>query len=242
MADLFPNNQYTHAFIPSTIDGINTTFGHRLQQEYDIKFIPPQYTVQYVLVPGNHPLGGQMNNWSRNASVDDINPSDIVRNLPIQNFMQTFDPKLKMEDYRYNNTQMFLDPSNQRMLPYIKRHEYKHAVNHAIPYNILNICAIKNYNRMRNMGYFRNPTDSTHLLILTNHVNEWLDSPMRKIPLLFMGNGINYNHSRRQILKRLTTDLDYKLDSHENEQNLYYTNVPLENDWLNEYGWFLPDM
>lgn len=241
MADLFSNPYYSF-FYPSTIEGINALFGNKLEQRYKVKFIPPRYTVHFVLNTANHPNGGQMNNWSRLASADDINHLRIVQNLRAKDFMYTFDPKLKLEDYGKNEMEMFVNPFNYRMLPYVKRHEYKHIVNHAVPYNIANLYAIKKYNQMRDWGYFKNPTDSLHQEILADSVKKWLDSPMRQLPLPFMGNGINYYHTRRQILKRLTTDLDKKLDRHENEQNLYYTNVPLDDDWLSIYGWFLPDM
>jgi hypothetical protein len=65
---------------------------------------------------------------------------------------------------------------------------------------------------------------------------------MRQLPLPYMGNGLYYYHNRRQMLKTIIDDLDWKLDNGENEENLYYTNVPLEDDWLNVYGWFLPEM
>lgn len=47
---------------------------------------------------------------------------------------------------------------------------------------------------------------------------------------------------RQQRLVRFINDLDKKLDSLENEENLDYVNASIENDLLNGYGCFLGDM
>jgi hypothetical protein len=183
-----------------------------------------------------------MFNWSKTASVNMIKASDIVKSLPVQDFMLIWDPKLKLTDYKNNSMRMFLNPFNHKMLPYIRRHEYKHMVSHSIPYNIAYIYATKKYNDMRDHHFFKIPNDPDHLQFLTDSLKNWLDSPMKQLPLPFVGHGINYYNTRRQILGRLINDLDQKLDRYEKEQNLYYTNIPLDDDWLSIYDWFLPDM
>lgn len=240
MPNIFPYPNYQFGY-PSTIEGINSSFAQKLKQRYSIEFVPPKYTEHYVLAPEEHPNGGPMFNWSKTASVDMIDPADIVKNLPVQDFIFTWDPKLKITDYKNNIMRMYLNPSNQDLLPHIRRHEYKHMVNHSIPYNLTHIYATKRYNNMRDRQFFRTPNDPEHLQILTKDVGKWLDSPMKQLPLPFMGK-IKYNDTRREIMGRLTRDLDNKLDRHENEENLYYTNVPLDDDWLSIYGWFIPDM
>ena len=241
MPNIFPIPYYRFSY-PSSIDGINNQFAQKLKQRYSIEFVPPRYTEHYVLSPQEHPNGGSMFNWSKTASVNMIKASDIVKSLPVQDFMLIWDPKLKLTDYKNNSMRMFLNPFNHKMLPYIRQHEYKHMVSHSIPYNIAYIYATKKYNDMRDHHFFKIPNDPDHLQFLTDSLKNWLDSPMKQLPLPFVGHGINYYNTRRQILGRLINDLDQKLDRYEKEQNLYYTNIPLDDDWLSIYDWFLPDM
>ena len=228
---------------PSTIEEINESFKKRLKERYSIEFIPPNYVTNLVTTTREHPLGGSMNNWSDLASVDAINVWDIVRNLPFDDYRMVFVPNMPLMDYGKNLMRMNLSTMNsESLIPYIKRHEYKHIVNHAIPYNIANLFAIKRYNKYQSEEEFTDLKDPYYLDMVAKDTKNWLDSPMRQLPLPYMGNGLYYYHNRRQMLKTIIDDLDWKLDNGENEENLYYTNVPLEDDWLNVYGWFLPEM
>ncbi|WP_407446786.1 hypothetical protein [Fibrobacter sp.] len=228
---------------PSTIEGINDSFKKRLKEKYSIEFIPPRYSINLVTIPQEHPLGGTMNNWSNLASVDAIDARDIVRNLPFNDYRMIFFPSMPLKDYSENFMRMNLSTMNSEpLIPHIKRHEYKHIMNHAIPYNIANLFAIKQYNKYRSDAKFTDLRDPYYLEKVGEDTKNWLDNPMRRLPTPYMRNGWHYYDSRRQVLKTIIDDLDRKLDDGENEENLYYTNIPLEDDWLNLYGWFIPEM
>lgn len=225
---------------PRTMEKLRDSFGQKLFERYHIKFLAPKITEELAPYFMQHTFGGIMNNWSYHPSVASIDYDNLAERI--------------IKGHRYDNKyQPSTDPNFQSkfylstinpfyLIPYIKRHEYNHALAHSIPASLAHIYGQKKYHQMYQDGYFRYPDESYDKWILSGEIADWMNGKYRPTGLECLLLKTVENETRQERLIRFVNDLDKKLDSLETEENLDYVNASIENEMLNGYGCFLEDM
>lgn len=222
------------------MEELRDTFGQKLFDRYHITFFAPRIHEELVPYFTRHPFGGIMNNWSEFPSVASINYDELAQRIINHH---RFDPNFRPSTDKKFQSEFYLSTMNLLyLIPYIKRHEYNHVLAHSIPASLAHIYGQKKYQQMYRDGYFKHPDEPYDKWILSGEIEDWMNGKYKPTGLECLLHKTIKNETRQQRLVRFVNDLDKKLDSLENEENLDYVNVSIENDLLNGYGCFLGDM
>lgn len=224
-----------------TIESLIKSFEKKMKDRFSIRFIPPTFDTKYVAWQGNHPYGGKMDNWSRFPRVDGIEYKDMANIIKRNNL---FTPLIENFTTHPETPQMmmYLNTLAPHLHSLIRVHEFEHMITHKIPFDLVYIYAQKKYNQMVNEGFFRGDDQALSNWLLAENIKSWMKASAKQDPLFCRDGQLRFDDTRIAKMKQLVDKLDRKIDEDENQETIFYTSTPLDDDWINFYDCFISDI